>query len=211
MKFERARTDQQIQTRKREIIAACSTLYDQYDFEGVNLKAIGEITSFSRSTIYNYYESKEEILLDLFLEDIRDWSVELSKVFENNKIYTKEMYCKILTTSFLRNKRLLRLMTLVYSNIEKVCSLQKLTEFKTELQHLQKPFFQNIHHYFPYSDIKAQKSFYTCSTALIMGLYPLTHPTKKQKDAMKAANYTGVEDTFEELCYNGLLTLANTL
>ena len=52
--------------RKEEIIKACTDLYDKYNFKDITIKLISEQTTFSRPSIYNYFETKEEIFLALF-------------------------------------------------------------------------------------------------------------------------------------------------
>ena len=59
-------TPEQIAQRREEIINACEQLYQTTSFREITLKEIGKITSFSRPTIYNYFETKEEIFLALF-------------------------------------------------------------------------------------------------------------------------------------------------
>jgi len=211
MKFERARTNQQIENRKKEIIKACSDLYDQYDIEGINLKAIGEITSFSRSTIYNYYECKEDILLDVFYQDILVWSKAINTIVEGYETLTVELYCKKLTNSLVQNKRLLKLMSLVYTTLEKACSLEKLITFKTHIKPLMAPHIKASDQFFPQASQEAKHIFFINSNAFILGLYPMTHPTEKQQAAMDAANYPYDLEMFETLCYSGLLTLAKDL
>ena len=49
--------------RKEEIIDACASLYETKSFRDITIRDIGEKTSFTRTSIYNYYHSKEEIFL----------------------------------------------------------------------------------------------------------------------------------------------------
>ena len=53
------------QSRKEEIINACAQLYETMNFKDITLKEIGKKTSFSRTSIYNYFQTKEEIFLAL--------------------------------------------------------------------------------------------------------------------------------------------------
>ena len=46
--------------RREEIIAACRKLYETMSFKEITLKDIGQQTSFTRTSIYNYFETKEE-------------------------------------------------------------------------------------------------------------------------------------------------------
>ena len=49
--------------RKAEIVNACAVLYETRSFKEITLKEIGEKTSFTRTSIYNYFQTKEEIWL----------------------------------------------------------------------------------------------------------------------------------------------------
>ena len=48
-------------SRKEEIIQACACLYQTMSFREITLKEIGEKTTFTRTSIYNYFHTKEEI------------------------------------------------------------------------------------------------------------------------------------------------------
>ena len=43
--------------RKEEIIDACASLYETKSFRDITIRDIGEKTSFTRTSIYNYYHS----------------------------------------------------------------------------------------------------------------------------------------------------------
>ena len=51
--------------RREEIITACETLYQTMSFKDITIKEIGAVTSFTRTSIYNYFQTKEEIFLAL--------------------------------------------------------------------------------------------------------------------------------------------------
>ena len=56
--------------RREEIIDACRKLYETMSFKDITLKEIGQQTSFTRTSIYNYFETKEEIFLALFAQQV---------------------------------------------------------------------------------------------------------------------------------------------
>lgn len=211
MTFERARTKDQIEARKKEIIKACSRLYDQHDFEGVNIKAISEMTSFVRSTIYTYYKTKEEILLDLLLQNIREWSDDILMMVEDHDTMTKEKYCQSLTAIFGLNSRMLKLTSILYSVIEKNCSVNHLTHFKNEFYDLMLPFYDSLEKYFPNSTHEARENFVYEASAYVSGLYPMTVITEKQKQAMDLSRFQYKTLNFEKMCYKGLMTLTEQL
>ena len=54
-----------ITARREEIINACEQLYKTMNFKDITIKEIGNVTSFKRTSIYNYFQTKEEIFLAL--------------------------------------------------------------------------------------------------------------------------------------------------
>ena len=47
--------------RRCEIMSACLSLYQTKSFRDISMGDIADFTSFSRPSIYNYFETKEEI------------------------------------------------------------------------------------------------------------------------------------------------------
>ena len=62
--------------RKDEIMNACEKLYQVKTFKEITLQDISRETSFTRTSIYNYYETKEEIFLGLFEREYVVWTQE---------------------------------------------------------------------------------------------------------------------------------------
>jgi len=82
-------TPEQITQRREEIINACEQLYQTTSFRDITLKEIGNLTSFSRPTIYNYFETKEEIFLGLFQREYDRWNEDLTAILNGNEQMTK--------------------------------------------------------------------------------------------------------------------------
>lgn len=68
-----------VDVRREEIINACEELYKKENFKDITLKQIGEKTTFSRTSIYNYFQTKEEIFLALFQREYEKWIEDLNK------------------------------------------------------------------------------------------------------------------------------------
>ena len=56
--------------RREEILDACAQLYEQKPFREITLGEIGEKTSFTRTSIYNYFRTKEEKQ-----QSLKDWAL----------------------------------------------------------------------------------------------------------------------------------------
>ena len=66
-----------IDVRKEEIINSCEKLYKTNSFKEITIKSIGEETTFSRTSIYNYFQTKEEIFLALMKREYDRWIKDL--------------------------------------------------------------------------------------------------------------------------------------
>ena len=80
-----ARSEERTNARKEEIINACKTLYQTMSFKDITIKEIGNVTSFSRTSIYNYFETKEEIFLALLKREYDAWILDLHKIVEEHE------------------------------------------------------------------------------------------------------------------------------
>ena len=92
-------TPEQIAQKREEIINACEQLYQTMSFREITLKEIGNITSFSRPTIYNYFETKEEIFLALFQREYDRWNEELTAILHENEHLSKEQLSEKIASS----------------------------------------------------------------------------------------------------------------
>jgi AcrR family transcriptional regulator len=211
MKFKRARTNEQIEVRRKEILNACAELFDNGDVDDVHFKAIGEKTSFARSTIYKYYSTKEEILLDLLSIDIMKWIDKINLFTDKYDKLTKENFCYELTTIYLSCDRLLRLLSILYSVLEKNSSLEKLIEFKRSLIGYEIPVSNCVRKYFPDATDDAIYTFISTTSSYILGVYPSTHISEKQQQAIELSGYEFRKINFQETCYKGFLLIASVL
>ena len=66
--------------RKEEIVNACAALYETMGFKDITIRDIGAKTSFTRTSIYNYFQTKEEIFLALLQREHEAWIADLEAI-----------------------------------------------------------------------------------------------------------------------------------
>jgi AcrR family transcriptional regulator len=198
MGFIRARTEEQINSRQGEIINACDELFSQFGYEGVSIKAISEMTSFKRTTIYLYYKTKDEALLDLLKREMLNWKASMEKAINAAETMTKEQYCDFFANVIAAHDKMLKLLCILTTNIENQCSLEKLTDFKRETLPVFDVIRESLNKFFPNTNPGKKAFFMTSFLANMLGLYPLIHQTKKQKEAMKLAGAKYVPPDFKD-------------
>ena len=200
-------TKELITERRDEIINACEKLYKKLSFKEITLIEIGKETSFSRPTIYNYFETKEEIFLALYEREYIRWNDELNKIYnENDKLNSKELAEKIST--YLSNRpQLLKLLSMNNYDMEANSREEFLVSFKVafgdtinSVKKILKKFCHNM------TDENIER-FIFIFFPFMFGIYPYTNVTTKQKNAMKKAKIDFVYQTIYDITYKCLVQL----
>lgn len=208
MDFQRARTREQVQARKDDILNACSTLFETNDYDEITLKRVAEMTSISRTSIYSYYSTKEDAFLDLLQREYVAWGEELSWAASEGKCTTREQFCALITDTFLARETMTKLLSVHLTEIEKNCSLQNLTAFKKEIRIVHKGLRECVRSAFPEMAEEDMRRFESYVFVILFGTYPQTHLTDKQVEAMHRAGITVTFTDPRTYCYDGLWLLS---
>ena len=187
--------------RKEEIIKACERLYDQYQFKDITMKFISEQTTFSRPSIYNYFETKEEIFLAMFQKEYEKWTVELNEMREKYKTLTNDEFAKLLAHTIERKERLLKLLSMNMYDLEENSRLERLTEFKVAYGNAIQSVKLCLNQFFPNMTETEVTEFIYSFFPLMFGIYPYAVVTEKQKLAMKQAGVKYPNYSIYELAY----------
>ena len=193
--------------RKEEIISACEKLYQTMSFKDITLKEIGNETSFSRPTIYNYYQTKEEIFLALFEREYVRWNEELLSILKDNEKLIKEQLAEKLALSIANRKQLLKLLAMNNYDMEENSRPELLTSFKVAYGESIKNVCRILTKFCPEKTVKEIQDFIYVFFPFMFGIYPYTAVTDKQRQAMKEASVDFVYQSIFELTNNRLLKL----
>lgn len=174
--------------RKAEIINACAKLYDTKNFKEITLKEIGEKTSFTRTSIYNYFQTKEEIFLALLQQEYEKWIVDLNEMLHNNKTMSAEQFADSLARSLEKRERLLKLMSMNHYDMEANSRMENLVAFKTVYGNSMRTVTSCLQKFFPRMTAGDIQEFIYAFFPFLFGMYPYTVVTDKQKEAMEKAN-----------------------
>ena len=210
MDFARARTREQVISRQEEIINACDTLFSQEGYDGVNFKALSAMTSITRPSLYNYYETKDEVLLDLLKREILRWQTYLNDVIDATPMMTKEQYSAYLTQALLERWKLGELFSLQYPILQRKCSEQKLADFSKIISQLHDTFTKGLDKYFPAASPENKTTFIIAFFAYVRGLYPMSNLFPKKRKTTRKARADDPVD-FQQMCYQGILLLLSNL
>ena len=193
--------------RKEEIINACEKLYQTMSFKDITLKEIGSETSFSRPTIYNYFQTREEIFLALFEREYVRWNEELQRILLDNTSLTKEQIADKLATSLANRGQLLKLLAMNNYDMEANSRPELLTSFKVAYGNSMKSVRGILSKFCPEKSAQEIQSIIYVFFPFMFGIYPYTSVTQKQREAMTAANADFVYQSVYEITDNCLRKL----
>ena len=200
-------TPEQIAQKREEIINACEQLYRTMSFREITLKEIGKITSFSRPTIYNYFETKEEIFLALFKREYDRWNEQLTEIHDQNDRLTKAQLADKIAQSLADRPQLLKLLAMNNYDMEANSREELLISFKQSYGKSLQLMSMLLTKFCPEMSVNDIQNFIYIFFPFMFGIYPYTSVTEKQQAAMKEAGIDYVYQTVYELTHGCLVRL----
>ena len=200
-------TPEQVALKREEIVDACEQLYQTMSFREITLKEISKITSFSRPTIYNYFETKEEIFLALFKREYDRWNEALTAILEENGWLTKAQLADRIAQSLADREQLLKLLSMNNYDMEANSRQEMLTSFKQSYGRSMQLMCMLLEKNCPDMSAADIQNFIYTFYPFMFGIYPYTAVTEKQKTAMREAGVDYVYKTVYELTSSCLIRL----
>lgn len=200
-------TPETVAQRREEIVNACEQLYKTMSFKDITLKEIGNATSFSRPTIYNYFQTREEIFLALFEREYDKWNTDLELILSSDQNYSPEQLADLIAGSLEKRAQLLKLLSMNNYDMESNSREELLVSFKRAYGKSLENFRMILNKYCPeLSEAEVQKIMYVFFP-FMFGIYPYAEVTAKQKAAMKDAEVDYEYQSIYEITYNCLIKL----
>lgn len=193
--------------RKNEIMNACEKLYQKKIFKEITLQDISRETSFTRTSIYNYFETKEEIFLELFKREYDLWTGDIEKLTDKVGEYSREELALEIAGSLQKRKLLLKLLSVNLYDLEENSRMERLVNFKTAYGNSKKALWKLIRKCYPELKDYEIKDFIKIFLPYLHGIYPYAFATDKQIEAMDRVGVEYEKTTIKELVYLGLMKM----
>lgn len=138
MTFKRARSKEHIEERYQSIMKRTKTLFMMEDYEDITLVSIAKELNISRTSFYNYFQSKEELFLALLKEEYLSCEEECRQTFTTR--LEIEIFAHKLVTIFLKRPLFIKLLSLHASALENKAGYTIMEKFKKDTL----PFFKTL-------------------------------------------------------------------
>ncbi len=192
--------------REDEIIRACRELYQTMSFKDVTIKEIGTVTSFTRTSIYTYFQTKEEIFLALFEQEYRDWSADLNIIAGGTPLDGKQL-AEELARSLEKRALMLKLLAVNLYDMEENSRPERLVAFKRAYGASVDSLRAILEKTFPELPGRECQALLLTILQFLHGVYPYAFATEQQKKAMAEAGVSHEPHTIYELVFAGILRM----
>lgn len=175
--FQRARKPEEIQARRETLLAAAAELFDEEGPLGAGLNAIATRAGFTKSNVYRYFESREEVLLSLFLDEMGQLVPALAAAIAATPEGDLDALAQVLTTEFASRHRLGQLTTILSSTLEANVSEETIVMVKRTMGGMLAEIAASLRTRLPRTSAEDTIWAVTMIGSLIAGMWPGAHPT----------------------------------
>lgn len=195
--FQRARRPEQVEARREAILQAAAALFTDHDYDAVSLNAIARRAGLAKSALYRYFETKEEIFLQLYLEDLRDWvaAVELA-LAPHARCDDPARVARALTRNLVRRPRLGTLQALLSGVLERNLSVESVTAFKSAIVEPTTRLAAAVAGALPGLTPPQLNRFIVYLHALAAGLWPMGHHGPALEEVLSRPEFAPMRSDF---------------
>ncbi|QQE10944.1 TetR family transcriptional regulator [Planctomycetota bacterium] len=198
MTWQRARTDEQIEQRINEIVEATERLFEDHAYDEITFVMVAREAKFTRSNLYKYFRTTEEVLLEILKRDLTNWRLDVEKTFEGKMPPVKDFSFEWME-GLKRHPRVMRLFAIMHTTIEKNSTLEKLIEFKQHAMDEWGHVGAVVSKMFKFRDEASILQFVYAQLAFVIGASPLWEMTENQIKAMRAVGLMTDHDVMERM------------
>lgn len=209
-RFERARRPAEKAQRRDAILQAATDLLEREALETVSLNAIAQEAGLSKPNLYRYFESREDILLTLFLADLRSFADEVADrltLLSPAAPEAADTVATILTDAYATRPRLCRFLGDIASVFEHNVSGVVVERVKTVSLDQATRVAVALNVALPSLSIARALWVNNMTALLVGGLWPPAHPAPIVREVLAKAEFAALRPDFRRDLSEAVLTL----
>lgn len=210
--FQRARRPEQKEERRLHLLETAKVaLHGGMEVGELGLNELARQAQMTKSNVYRYFENREALLLALLEEESAQWGSELGRRLAAIPHATAEQIAREFAGASAAYPLMCRLLSVLPSIIEHNVSPERLVEFKLGSLSLLADVAAQLHQIAPTSSLAAYVSFLRLAMALMIGLWPLSHPAEALDGVLSQPELQPLRYDFESDLAAGLVLLLQGL
>ena len=192
--------------RRNEILDACERLFAEKPYADILLRDIADGPTFTRPSIYNYFQSKEEIFLALLEREYRLWSDDLEAILSQQTL-TRAALADRIAKTIEKRTLMLKILSVNIFELEENSRLESLVDLKVAYGWSRMVMQDIVRRFLPGMTRDERNDTVFAIFEFIHGIWPYAHATEKQRLAMKQAGVSHSDRTVYQIACSGILRL----
>ena len=194
--FQRARSPEHKELRRRMILDAAARVLDRDGFNDTSLNAIAQEAGVVKSGLYRYFESREEILIELLLSDVHEMCAAFRTAVTGQM--DVDRLAALMAEGFIDRPRLCLLTSRMASTLEHNITGDTIRVLKRRMNDCAEEVAQAMCRAVPHWTVPDCHSGLRMVYVLVAGLYPMTNPPAHVKCVMDDPEFEGTTPKFAD-------------
>jgi TetR/AcrR family transcriptional regulator len=199
MDWQRARTPEKVEERKQAILEAAKELFSKERYEDISFNSIAAKAGFTKSNVYRYFSSREEIFLLIYSELIADWSRSMVRYYQSlEKGVNIESFAQGLVKITTGHKQFLDLTPLIFTSLEQNSSPEQLLSFKELTSSVIAEHTTALQRLFPQMTFDDVYLFLRIFQAVASSFWATANPNQELKKIYRKPEFKIIKPDFEK-------------
>jgi TetR/AcrR family transcriptional regulator len=211
-RFQRARKPEEKELRRQAILKAARRLMDEVGSIDVGLNELARRSGVSKPNIYRYFESREEVLLHVWIDEARDFCDRLQEAFAGVAVGDAAATARAIAAAFAAQPRMAELMAIVAPVLERNLSVAAIVTGRRTLADLGLRIAMLLHGRLPALPLEECAWAASAIGTYVAGIWPTVHPGPAAAEALARPELASASPVFErdvprfiEVLFAGLL------
>ena len=194
--FQRARKPEEQQLRREAILAAAAELFDAEGPQGAGLNAIAAKAGFTKSNLYRYFESREDVLLSLFLDEFTRFTIDIETRLAELDGGIKKI-ARVAARTFESYPRLGALISILTTVLEQNVSEETVVNLKRASAENVARIGKAIHDQLPKSQLDDCIWVAGMLGTVVAGMWPSAHPGTVAAEVLARPEFAHLKPTID--------------
>ncbi|MFF9673411.1 TetR family transcriptional regulator [Streptomyces eurythermus] len=219
--FQRARSAEQREVRKRAILDAATQLLAEMPVSDISLRELSRRVGLSKTNVVRYFETREAVFFELLNRNLAQWIEELPAELApavasgaSGGPVPSQALMDALARSLARRTLLCELFSSLGPELERNISAESVRDFKLAHIRLLGDLADLLRHHLPELTPAAAVELVSLTVVCTAGLWPFAHPSPAVAEAQRNPGLAHTRVDFAErlgrtlhVAVTGLLTL----
>lgn len=181
--FQRARRPEQREARRQAILDAAAAMLAESPVTDISLRELSRRVGLAKSNVLRYFETREEVFLELLDRVAREWLAELIECFSSPP-KDSDAVAEVLADSLVGRPLLCELISVTASVLERNISTDVARRFKLATADIAISLAELIRRQLPELTEEGAAHFVAAMLMIVAGMWPFAHPTAAVRTAI---------------------------